>query len=60
MKNNREQKTNQIFSKSSKIRKITKNQFSVDFQINSSKPYLVRKLRNTAFGFVSVQTFITV
>ena len=43
--NKREQKATQIFSEAKSIRKITKNQYSVDSQ-TSDKSYLVRKLQN--------------
>jgi hypothetical protein len=43
--NSRNQKGTQIFSEAKSIRKITKNQYSVDSQ-SSNKSYLVRKLQN--------------
>ena len=43
----RKQKATQIFSEIKSIRKITKNQFSVDSQTDSTKSYLIRKLPKT-------------
>lgn len=45
--NSRRQKAVQIISEVKSIRKITKNQFSVDSQTDSAKSYLVRRLPKT-------------
>ncbi len=44
---NRKQKATQILSEIKSIRKITRNQFSVDSQADKTKSYLVRKLPKT-------------
>lgn len=55
--NSRNQKADQIFSEAKSIRKITKNQYSVDSQ-TTNKSYLVRKLQNADIWTCECPDFI--